>query len=239
MENRRRSLFVNHFAVKAGLFLVIMVLAVLLRGLVDSPVQKAIAAQPGMVQFLEAVLVADIAGYAAHRATHTVPWLWRFHAVHHSVEEMDWLASSHLHPVDQIFTKLCTFLPLYLLGFSKATFGVYLILVSIQPIFVHANVRFRFGPLRYLFATPEFHHWHHSAEQEARDKNFAPQFPWLDYLLGTLHLPHDGRMPAHYGLGVPPPVTADGTTAADTPGAAHKPPTGYWAQMVQPFRKNS
>jgi sterol desaturase/sphingolipid hydroxylase (fatty acid hydroxylase superfamily) len=224
--------FVNHFAVKAGLFLVLMLAVAVLRGMVDGPLQKAIASQPGGVQFLEAVLVADVAGYTAHRLTHRVPWLWRFHAVHHSVEEMDWLASSHLHPVDQIFTKVMTLLPLYLLGFSRASFGVYLALITLQPIFIHSNVRFRFGWLRYLFATPEFHHWHHSAEAEAWDKNFAPQFPLLDYLFGTLHLPRDGRMPDRYGI----------DTVMDSDANAGKAivraiSDGYIAQMVRPFKK--
>src|SRR6266436_4200752 len=63
----------------------------------------------------------------------------------------------------------------------------------------HSNVRFRFGPLRFLFASPEFHHWHHSDQREARDKNFAGQLSFLDALFGSLHLPR-GQAPTTYGL---------------------------------------
>jgi sterol desaturase/sphingolipid hydroxylase (fatty acid hydroxylase superfamily) len=58
--------------------------------------------------------------------------------------------------------------------------------------------------LRLLLASPEFHHWHHSNDQDARDRNFAGQLPFLDVLFGTLHMPR-GRMPQCYGLDQPIP----------------------------------
>ena len=64
-----------------------------------------------------------VGGYWGHRLSHTVPFLWRFHAVHHSIEEMDWLAAGRLHPLDQAFTQACAILPLFLLGYSRGVFA--------------------------------------------------------------------------------------------------------------------
>jgi len=209
--------FVSYFLVQVGVFLVFVVLTLLLGWAVSPGFQASVAAQPGWLQFLEAFLIAEVAFYLAHRLSHEVPFLWRFHSVHHSIEEMDWLASARIHPVDQVFVKSMMILPLYVMGFTEQTFGVYLALTALQAIFVHANVRFRFGPLRWVFSTPEFHHWHHAAETQAHDKNYAGQLPLLDLLFGTLYMPKH-RMPESYGIAEPVP-------------------SNYLGQMAYPFRR--
>ena len=127
-----------------------------------------------------------------------------FHAIHHSIEELDWLAAARVHPVDQILTKGVSLVPVVALGFSEWAIAVYAVLYQWQSVLIHANVRIGFGPLRLLFASPEFHHWHHSNDREARDRNFAGQLSFLDALFGTLHMPR-GRMPTVYGLDRPIP----------------------------------
>ena len=87
-----------------------------------------------------------------------------FIAIHHSADDMDWLAGSRLHLVDVAVTRGLTYVPIYLLGFAEAPLFAYVAFVSVQATFIHANVRFEFGPLRWLMATPQFHHWHHGAE---------------------------------------------------------------------------
>lgn len=188
----------------------------LVHWIVSPTFQATVAAQNRFWQFLEAVLVANVGGYVGHRLAHEVPFLWRFHSVHHSISEMDWLAAARVHPLDQIVTKALTIVPLYLLGFSKATFGAYIGLATIHAVFIHANVRIKFGPMRWLIGSPEFHHWHHSADAEAHNKNFAGELPLLDLLFGTCYLPK-GRMPERYGVSEPVPV-------------------GYVGQMLYPFR---
>jgi sterol desaturase/sphingolipid hydroxylase (fatty acid hydroxylase superfamily) len=199
-------------------FLFVGSLIVLLHWLVSPSFQALVASQHGLLQFVEAVLVANIGGYIGHRLSHEVPVLWRFHSVHHSISEMDWLAAARVHPLDQIVTKALTIVPLYILGFSKTTFGAYLGLATFHAVFIHANVRFRFGPLRWLIGTPEFHHWHHSKDSEAHNKNYAGELPLLDVLFGTFYLPKD-RMPEEYGTSEPVP-------------------TGYFGQMLHPFRRS-
>lgn len=209
--------FFNNLLVKAGLVIVLIPLAIILKPWINPNFQASIAALPHYLQFIIALLVAEIFHYWAHRLMHEVPKLWHFHAVHHSIEEMDWLASARLHPVDQVISKAITIMPLYLMGFSKATFGAFLVFSLFYALFIHSNVKVSMGFLRYIIATPEFHHWHHAADKEAHDKNFAGFFPFLDMIFGTFHLPK-GRLPEKYGV-------------------EEAIPHNYLKQMVYPFQK--
>lgn len=180
----------------------------------------AIGSLPLVVQVPAIVLVADFTQYWVHRTFHAVPFLWPFHAIHHSAEEMDWLAGSRLHLLDVIVTRGLTYIPIFVLQFSAQALVVYVFLVAAQATFIHANVRWRFRPLGPLIATPAFHHWHHSAEREAIDKNFAVHTPLWDIVFSTYYLPD--RWPASYGL-------------AGSGGV----PARWITQLAYPFRRRS
>ncbi|WP_068863356.1 sterol desaturase family protein [Erythrobacter dokdonensis] len=180
--------------------------------------QDAVQSMPLVVQFLACVLVADLAQYWVHRAFHAIPFLWRFHKVHHSVEVMDWLAGSRLHLVDVIVTRGLVLLPLVVLGFDSVAVYAYLALVSFHAVFIHANFAPRWGWLERWIAMPRFHHWHHGVEPEARDVNFAVHLPMIDRWFGTYHMP-DGRWPEGYGV------------------AGERAPEGWARQLVWPFGK--
>jgi sterol desaturase/sphingolipid hydroxylase (fatty acid hydroxylase superfamily) len=162
------------------------------------------------------VLVADLVQYWTHRAYHKVPLLWRLHAVHHSVKSMDWMAGSRQHILELLITRTLVLAPIYVLGFSKEVIDAYIVVVGFQAVFNHANVSVRLGPLRYLIVTPNFHHWHHSQDDEAIDKNYAAHFAFLDYLFGTA-VKSDREWPAQYG------VVGDYV------------PNGFWKQFKFPF----
>jgi sterol desaturase/sphingolipid hydroxylase (fatty acid hydroxylase superfamily) len=215
--------------------------------LVGPTIQGAIAGQPYWLQFIEALILSDAGFYFTHRAFHTIPWLWKFHSVHHSIEELDWLAGARVHPIDQIITKGISLLPIFALGFSEAVIGAVLLLYAWQSVFIHSNVKIKFGPLRWLLASPEFHHWHHSKDREARDRNFAGQLPLLDVLFGTLHMP-SGLRPAAYGIDTPMPqnyllqlvhpfwVTSDSETQTTETNAASLP-TGAANSPTRPLSR--
>jgi sterol desaturase/sphingolipid hydroxylase (fatty acid hydroxylase superfamily) len=211
--------FVSHLLVQVTVLLTMAPAGLLLGALVSSNLQATVAALPGGVQFGLALVLADLFQYGAHRMMHAVPWLWRFHAIHHSSTQMDWLAGSRLHLLDIVVTRATSFLPLFLLGIAAAPLSAYLVFVSFQAVLIHANVRFRFGPLRWLLATPEFHHWHHSAEPQAVDRNFAVHVPLLDWLFGTAYLP--GRWPLRYGI------------------EGNPVPEGYLAQIRWPLERDA
>ena len=194
----------NGFLIKLGLAGIIILTLWLSKWLVPTSIQGMISSQPHWLQFFEILIIADLGFYAAHRTFHAVPWLWNFHAIHHSIEELDWLAGARVHPVDQILTKGASVVPILAFGFSEFPMAAFAILYQWQLIFIHSNVQFDFGFLRYLLASPEFHHWHHARETKARNKNFAGQLPWLDALFGTLHMPK-GEMPTKYGSDQPVP----------------------------------
>jgi sterol desaturase/sphingolipid hydroxylase (fatty acid hydroxylase superfamily) len=145
------------------------------------------------------VLVADLVQYWTHRAYHEVPLLWRLHAVHHSVKSMDWLAGSRQHILELIITRTLVLAPIYVLGFSKEVIDAYIIIVGFQAVFNHANVSVRLGPLRYVIVTPNFHHWHHSQDDDAIDKNYAAHFAFLDYFFGTA-VKSEREWPEQYGV---------------------------------------
>jgi sterol desaturase/sphingolipid hydroxylase (fatty acid hydroxylase superfamily) len=161
-----------------------------------------------------AVPLLFVGNYWGHRLTHQVPFLWRFHAVHHSIEAMDWAAAGRLHPLDQAFTQAFTVLPLFLLGYGGGAFAGVAVFVTLLAIFQHANVRLRFPVIRWVINTPEWHHWHHALDREARDTNFG--LPVVDRIFGTAYLPKDKR-PS--GFGIPDPV----------------PQVGYLRHLAYPF----
>ncbi len=167
-----------------------------------------VAAMPVWAQLLGGFLAAQIGAYWGHRWTHEWPFLWRFHAVHHSAEEIDFLVNSRAHPLDMMFTRFCGYILIFLLGLANppTQAGDLLPLAIVFAgtfwgFFVHANVRWRFGPLEWLVATPAFHHWHHTLGEMA-DRNYAATLPWLDRLFGTYYMPKK-RWPEAYGTDTP------------------------------------
>jgi len=197
-------LFFNGMLIKLGLLAVIAASIFTAAQIVPTSLQAAVGDLPYWIQIPAVIVLADLGFYWTHRMFHAVPWLWRFHAIHHSIEELDWLAATRVHPVDQILTKGVSLVPVFALGFSEWTIGVYALLYQWQSVLIHSNVRVGFGPLRLLLASPQFHHWHHSNDRDARDRNFAGQLSFLDALFGTLHMPR-GQMPTTYGLDRPIP----------------------------------
>jgi sterol desaturase/sphingolipid hydroxylase (fatty acid hydroxylase superfamily) len=197
-------LFLNGMLIKLGLVAVIVAVIFAAAWIVPSSFQAMVGGLPYWVQIPAVIVLSDLGFYWTHRMFHAVPWLWRFHSIHHSIEELDWLAAYRVHPLDQILTKGVSLVPVFALGFSEWAIGVYALLYQWQSVLIHSNVRVGFGPLRFLFVSPEFHHWHHSNHREARDRNFAGQLSFLDTLFGSFHLPR-GQKPTTYGLDRPMP----------------------------------
>ena len=189
----------NHFIV--GLILLIVNFAIhrLFNWALYDPLQAWIRSLPFAVELFLIVLVADIVQYSAHRGYHEIPFLWRFHSIHHSAKYMDWMAGSRQHVLELIVTRVAVLGVIYVLGFSKEVIDAYIIIVGFQAVFNHANVSLPWGFLKYIIVTPDFHHWHHSSDREALDRNYAAHFAFIDYLLGTA-VKSDRRFPEKYGV---------------------------------------
>lgn len=139
-----------------------------------------VASQPAVLQFVEIMFLTDLVQYWMHRSFHRISFLWNFHAVHHSAQTMDWLASSRMHFLEIVFLRGITVIPMYVLGFSEPALYAYLLFVYLLSELVHSNLRINFGFLERLLVSPRYHHWHHAVEREAIDMNFAVHFPVLD-----------------------------------------------------------
>lgn len=205
----------------AGQYLAFAGLATSLLGVVDHALAGSslsltarFAEQPLWLRVGLALMFGDVLVYWFHRACHHFELLWRFHAVHHSVEHLDWLAAHREHPLDGVLTQLCLNLPGILLGLPFEALGALIVLRGTWAIFIHSNVRLPLGPLRYLLGAPELHHWHH-ARVSRTAHNFANVAPWVDLVFGTFHLP---RGEERWALGLVDPW-----------------PKGYFAQLLRPF----
>lgn len=212
-----KHFFVSHAGVQLLSFAVLIPAHAFFSWAVKYDFQQAVASQPVWLQFIEILLAADFVTYWVHRAFHQLPWLWHFHAIHHSSTEMDWLAGSRIHIADALVTRSAAFIPIFVLGFSQAALVAYVAFVSFHAVYIHSNTRWRFPVLRWLIATPEYHHWHHTSDEEGLDKNFAAFLPFWDRLFGTAHLPD--HWPQNYGT------------------VKFQPPESYLGQLAYPFQR--
>lgn len=182
-------------------------------------IQAFVSQQNLILQFIAVMFLTDFVQYWVHRLFHQVPFLWKFHAIHHSAEAMDWLAGSRMHVIEIIVLRALTVIPMYVLGFSEVVIYAYIILVYLYATYVHANLRFNVEWLKPFIVTPRFHHWHHGIEKEAIDVNFAVHFPVLDRIFGTYYMPKN-QWPSGYGA------------------LSTNVPAGFFRQFVFPFIKN-
>jgi len=172
---------------------------------------------PAWVQIPLILLLADLLAYWSHRLFHG-RWLWPFHAVHHSSRSVDWLSSVRLHPVNDAVSRIVQVLPLYWMGFNGAVLAAFVPFLTLYALLLHANVSWTYGPLRYAIASPAFHRWHHTSEEEGLDKNFSGLFPFIDLAFGTFYMPA-GRQPQRFGL------------------LHDEVPDGLLGQLAYPFRR--
>lgn len=152
---------------------------------------------PLWAQCLVILLLQDVMMYWIHRLFHTRAG-WKFHAVHHSSETLDWTSASRFHPVNAFLEFAVVDAVVLLAGFSPVALAMLGPINLIYSAMVHANLNWTFGPLRYVLASPVFHRWHHTTEAEGLDKNFASTFPVLDLIWGTFYMPV-GVRPEAYG----------------------------------------
>ena len=176
-----------------------------------------VARQPHWLLAIEVLMMMDLTSYWSHRLFHTVPFLWRFHAIHHSATKITWSTAGRLHPINDILNYAFGMIPAFLLGFPIG------ILISVAPalawyaIAAHTDWNPSYGPLRRVFASPKFHRWHHTHSHEGGNKNFANLFSLWDLVFGSYYLP-EGRTPEVFGL--------DGG----------RMPENFWTQLAAPFR---
>ncbi len=224
---RRRRVFGKTLASDIGFFFIsgivpsllltppLALVAVGAHAVVPWPMQAAVASLPLWARAAAALVVSEIGFYWGHRWTHEIPFLWRFHSVHHNPAEVYFLVSARAHPFDNVFTRLCGLIPVFILGLATpltpsggAVSAMLVLVLTMWGFLIHANVRWRLGPLEWVISTPAFHHWHHTLA-EPRDRNFASMLPCMDWIFGTYYLPPK-QWPSAYGIEAKLPASLGG-----------------------------
>jgi sterol desaturase/sphingolipid hydroxylase (fatty acid hydroxylase superfamily) len=182
----------------------------------------ALARLPAAVQFVVYLLVADFLQWCVHNLLHRVPWLWQFHKVHHSVQDMDWAANFRFHWMELVVYGSLLHVPLAVLGGDPGPLFAAAVTTTAWGHFNHSNLDIGLGPLAYVFNSPRMHMWHHDASSEGGvAKNFAIMFSLWDWLFRTAYWPRE-RAPERIGY------PRDGEM-----------PTQLWAQFGFPLTKRS
>lgn len=179
-----------------------------------------IGSWPRWAQLLTLFLVRDFVQWNTHVILHKVPFLWRFHQVHHSVEQMGFAAHLRYHFMETFVYRTMEYLPLAMIGFGIQDFiVVHLFALTIGHL-NHANIYLPLGPLKYLLNSPQMHIWHHAKElpKGTSGVNYGITLSIWDYLFGTVWMPHDGR---DIELGFE---------------GVEKYPHGFFEQVVEPFK---
>lgn len=176
-----------------------------------------VAAQPRWLIYVEVILLGDLIFYWTHRLAHTVPWMWRFHAIHHSTRHMRATSALRAHP-GEAYVQLIQMVPLYLMGFPLEVLISILPVAMLYAMLIHSNAPLRLGPLRYVLNSPAFHRWHHALDVRDGTRNYAGWFPAFDLLFGSF------TMPDH----APPELGIDDPNMPET----------CEAQLLYPFRRS-
>jgi sterol desaturase/sphingolipid hydroxylase (fatty acid hydroxylase superfamily) len=175
---------------------------------------------PAWAQLLTMFVIADFIQWNIHRLLHRVPWMWEFHKVHHSVEEMGFAAHLRFHWMETIIYKVIQYMPLAMIGFGLQDFFVIHILAVAIGHLNHSNLNITYGPLKYIFNSPTMHIWHHAKKLPNQyGVNYGLSLSIWDYIFGTAYIPKSGR---------------DEKLGFD--GDEHFPKT-FWKQLIYPLFK--
>ena len=175
--------------------------------------------EPSWSSWLVLLVLGDLCYYWFHRLSHENGLVWRVHAAHHSAPRLYWLNATRFHPLDLFALITCQTAPLILLGAGPPTLLAYGLFTGAYGQLQHCNVAVRTGPLRFLFATPEIHRWHHSTDPREGNNNYGAVLSTWDLLFGTFFYPGDRAFTGPVGL-------------HDLPNF----PRGYLGQLLSPIR---
>lgn len=168
------------------------------------PVPESLAlvtSQPLWLQFVVFFVVKDFVEWNIHRLLHLTPWLWEFHKLHHSIEELDWIGNFRFHWGEVVVYKTLSYLPLVVLGVDGTVILLMAIVSTLMQDLNHSNLRIDWGPFRYLFNSAKMHVWHHDVVQHGRGgQNFGIVLSVWDWIFRTAYWPADQEQPERLGF---------------------------------------
>lgn len=157
-----------------------------------------LADAPLLVQFLVLFVLKDLLEWGVHNLLHRVPWLWEFHKLHHSIEELDWIGNFRFHWMEIVIYRSVTYLPILMLGVPGRVVLWIAIVGTVIGHLNHSNLNLTWGPLRYLLNSPRMHVWHHMyalPDDRRSGVNFGISLSLWDWLFGTSYWPDTQRAP--------------------------------------------
>ncbi len=155
---------------------------------------------PIIFQLALALVVSQFGEYWVHRAMHEVPFLWRFHAIHHSPKRLYWLNAARFHPIDTAVGYCVATSSLLIAGVPDNILIIFTAWVTVHGLFQHCNIDIKLGPLNYIFSMAELHRWHHSLKLEEANNNYGNNIIFWDIVFGTLYYPKDKQASEDIGL---------------------------------------
>jgi sterol desaturase/sphingolipid hydroxylase (fatty acid hydroxylase superfamily) len=174
----------------------------LLAGLPAVPDLDIATGWPVWLQLLVALVGLDLIQWSVHNLLHRIPALWSIHKVHHSAQDLDWVANFRFHWGELVVYRLAQYLPLAVMGFAPEVMLVHAVLGTLVGHLNHANLDWDYGPFRYLLNNPRMHIWHHAWDEvPPTGANFGVVLSCWDYLFGTVYLPETrGAVPVRLGF---------------------------------------
>ena len=161
-------------------------------------------------------VIGDLITYWIHRLFHRHS-MWKFHAIHHSGEVVDWTTAYRGHPINLMLQPVLVSIVMQSLGVSSDLMITFVPLEALCVTWIHSNSNWTLGPLRYIVVTPVYHRWHHTSPSEGGNSNFAGAFAFWDLLFGTYYMP-EGKLPQEFGID-----------------DQHFPTTSFVEQLIYPF----
>jgi len=146
---------------------------------------ETVGTWPAPIRFVIGVLLLDLLYWVQHYLNHKVPFLWRFHKLHHSQRELNFFTDYRYHVVEYLVRHTVIVVPFLVLQFETPTIVAFAFFQSWYTRFYHGNIKTNLGPLKYVLVTPQSHRIHHSIEPRHRDKNFGSLFSIWDFAFGT------------------------------------------------------
>ena len=178
---------------------------------------------PRWLQLVILFIFRDFMQWNIHRLLHRTPWMWEFHKVHHSVEEMGFAALMRYHFMENIIYRSLEYIPLAMIGFGIQDFFIVHIFTLVTGQLGHSNLYIPLGPLKYILNGPQMHLWHHAKrfpDSHPRGFNYGITLSIWDFIFKTNYWPHDDK---DLPVGLP---KEDANFPRD-----------FVGQIVQPFNK--
>lgn len=164
---------------------------------VKNLVSETVQSWPAWGRIIVVFLVIDFFKWFSHILYHRIPFLWKFHKLHHSSETMGIGSGFRAHWMAVIIDGTALYIPLTILGFGLQSFFIGGVISIGIGTYSHSNIKTNIGVLKYIFNNPEMHLWHHARKKElpkgVHSVNYANVLSLWDYLFGTAYIPYDGK----------------------------------------------